>query len=68
MEKYTTERMESIVCSIFNRTYENSTAFQRALRFVKAHDENHYRELLWTEIHEMGWEDELDEEEEDDDE
>jgi hypothetical protein len=62
MEKYTTSQMEEIVCQsnpFASSCYGNSTAFQLALKFVKEHDENRYRELLFMEIEEMDMLDEL---------
>ena len=62
MEKYTTSQMEEIVCQsnpFASSCYGESTAFQFALKFVKEHDENRYRELLFMEIEEMDMLDEL---------
>ena len=62
MEKYTTSQMETIVCTsnhFTNSCYGISTAFQLALKYVKEHDENRYRELLYMEIKEMDMLDEL---------
>ena len=62
MDKYTTSQMETIVCNsnpFVSSCYGNSTAFQLALKYVKEHDENRYRELLYMEIKEMGMLDEL---------
>ena len=55
MEKYTTSQMEEIACSLNpygNSCYAYSTAFRLALKYVKEHDENRYRELLYMEIKE----------------
>jgi hypothetical protein len=62
MEKYTTSQMETIVCNSNHFTsgcYGVSTAFQLALKYVKEHDENRYRELLYMEIKEMDMLDKL---------
>lgn len=58
---YTIQQLENIACDESrNMTYANSTAFQRALAFVKKHDEELYKSLLLVEVDEMGFIDELD--------
>lgn len=54
--KYTTKQLESI---IWNDSL--STAFQRALRFVKERDEEYYKALLLTEIDDAGFDGQLEE-------
>ena len=54
--KYTTRQLESI---IWNDSL--STAFQRALRFVKERDEEYYKALLLTEIDDAGFDGQLEE-------
>ena len=63
--EYTIKQLESIACdSSRNQCYNNSTAFQKALDFVKSRDEEFYKALLLIEIDEMGSWDDLDEDEE----
>ena len=58
---YTIQQLESIACDASrNHCYGGSTAFQKALDFVKKHDEELYKSLLLIEIDEMGCMDELD--------
>lgn len=52
--KYTTSQLEEIVLNDLL-----STAFQRALRFVKERNEEYYKELLLTEIDECGYDGQL---------
>lgn len=56
--KYTIEQLENLACNgMRNIAYARSTAFQRALAFVKTHDIETYKALLLQEIQEMGLED-----------
>lgn len=54
--KYTTRQLESIILND-----GLSTAFQRALRFVKERDEEYYKQLLLTEIGDAGFDGQLEE-------
>ena len=61
--EYSIKQLENIVCdSSRNHCYGGSTAFQKALEFVKNRDEEFYKALLLIECDEMGAWDYLDEE------
>lgn len=61
--KYTIEQLENIACDMGrNHCYGGSTAFQKALAFVKSHNIETYKALLLQEIQEMGLEDILEDE------
>ena len=53
IHEYTIKELEQIV---FNRSlaYENSTAFQQSLEFIKKVNYPMYKDLLYKECEEMG--------------